>query len=294
LSSKAETDKTAPKADQRTECDVIILGAGIGGSITGAILARQGAKVVLVDAGQHPRFAVGESQNPQLVEWLHILAVRYDVPEIKHLLDAKAVTKYIGAHHGRKQSFGFVRHVADREPDPREATMFVIPKMLTEASHMYRQDTDSYYFNVAAKYGCTLRQNWRATDLDFDDDGVTVTGQNGEVSMAGASCGTSTTGPNGTWPPRGSRGTARCMAASGPARTASSHSGLWPVALARSQVCRTNSLVSMTAATAPGTGPQGRPISRPRTAGSDQTDFSSSAPAVQALAHSPSATSSAK
>jgi FADH2 O2-dependent halogenase len=184
MPTKADTQKSAPKAGEWTECDVVILGAGIGGSITGAILARQGAKVVLVDAGQHPRFAVGESQNPQLVEWLHILAVRYDVPEIKHLLDIKAVTKYIGAHHGRKQSFGFVRHVPDREPDPREATMFVIPKMLTEASHMYRQDTDTYYFNVAAKYGCTLRQNWRATDLDFDDDGVTVTGHNGEVFRA--------------------------------------------------------------------------------------------------------------
>lgn len=165
-------------------CDVFILGAGLAGSITGAILARQGAKVVLVDAGQHPRFAVGESQNPQLVEWLHLLAVRYDVPEIKDLLDIKAVTAKIGPHHGRKQSFGFVTHRPGREPDPHEATMFVIPKMLTEASHMFRQDTDTHYFNVAAKYGCELRQNWRATDLDFDDDGVTVTGQNGEVFRA--------------------------------------------------------------------------------------------------------------
>jgi FAD binding domain. len=184
LPTKAEEAKKADKAAEWTECDVAILGSGLAGSIMGAILARQGANVVLIDAGQHPRFAVGESQNPQLVEWLHILAVRYDVPEIKHMLDVKAVTEHIGPTHGRKQSFGFVTHRPNREPDPHEATMFVIPKMLTEAVHLFRQDTDSHYLNVAAKYGCTLRQNWFATDLDVDDDGVTITGRNGEVFRA--------------------------------------------------------------------------------------------------------------
>ena len=184
MTTKPEAAHGSLGTDRWTECDVFILGSGLAGSVMGAILAHHGASVVLVDAGQHPRFAVGESQNPQLVEWLHLLAVRYDIPELKYLLDIKAVTKHIGPHHGRKQSFGFVLHREDREPDPREATMFVIPKMLTEASHMYRQDTDSFYLNVAAQYGCTLRQNWRATAVDFDDDGVTVTGHTGEVFRA--------------------------------------------------------------------------------------------------------------
>lgn len=165
-------------------CDVLILGSGLAGSVSGAILARQGADVVLVDAGQHPRFAVGESMTPQLVEWLHVLKSRFDVPEIGHLLDVKAVAAHIGPHHGKKQSFGFIRHEAGQDPDPEQATMFVIPKILTEASHLFRQDTDQYFFNVAAKYGCTTRQNWRAQDVDPDDDGVTVTGHNGEVFRA--------------------------------------------------------------------------------------------------------------
>jgi FADH2 O2-dependent halogenase len=122
--------------------------------------------------------------TPQLIEWLHILAVRYDVPEIKHLLDVKSVTKHIGPSHGRKQSFGFVMQRPGHEPDPRETTMFIIPPILTESSHLFRQDTDSHYFYVAAKYGCDTRQNWRAADLDFDEKGVTITGQNGEVFRA--------------------------------------------------------------------------------------------------------------
>ncbi|MFJ8194977.1 NAD(P)/FAD-dependent oxidoreductase [Streptomyces sp. NPDC096094] len=42
---------------------------------------------------------------------------------------------------------------------------------------LFRQDSDAFMFYVAVKYGCTARQAWRATEVDFDDDGVTVTGQ---------------------------------------------------------------------------------------------------------------------
>lgn len=64
----------------RPSYDVVILGSGIAGSILGAVLARNGVKVLLADAATHPRFAVGESMIPQLVAWLRVLAERYDVP----------------------------------------------------------------------------------------------------------------------------------------------------------------------------------------------------------------------
>nr|WP_308190570.1 FAD-dependent monooxygenase [Streptomyces sp. HPF1205] len=182
--SKAKAVVPATKAGEQQNCDVLIIGSGLAGSVSASILARNGAKVVLVDAASHPRMAIGESMTPQLIEWLHILAERFDIPELHHLLDVKAVHRHIGPFHGKKQSFGFIRHEAGKEPDPREACQFVIPKLLTEASHLFRQDTDAYYFHVAAKYGTLTRQNWRVADLDFDDDGVTVTGQNGEVFRA--------------------------------------------------------------------------------------------------------------
>jgi len=184
MPSKVKAPNEPSNSNEVHECDVLILGSGLAGSVSAAILARQGANVVLVDAASHPRFAIGESMTPQLIEWLHILSLRYDVPELKHLLDVKAVTRHIGPFHGKKQSFGFVMEHPGQEPDPEETTMFVIPKLLTEASHLFRQDTDAYYFHVAAKYGCTTRQNWRAADLDLGEDAVTVTGQNGEVFRA--------------------------------------------------------------------------------------------------------------
>jgi FADH2 O2-dependent halogenase len=184
MPSKARAVVPAKRSTEAQKCDVMIIGSGLAGSVSAAILARNGADVVLVDAATHPRMAVGESMTPQLIEWLHILAARFDIPELEHLLDYKSVIKHIGPFHGRKQSFGFVRHEAGKEPSPDETNTFVIPKLLTQASHLFRQDTDAYYFQVAAKYGTTTRQNWRVVDLDFDDDGVTVTGQNGEVFRA--------------------------------------------------------------------------------------------------------------
>lgn len=162
------------------ECDVMILGSGIAGSVLGAILARHGAKVVLADAATHPRFAVGESMIPQLVAFLHMLAVRYDVPEIKTLADVKSVNKKISTTSGVKRHFGFMFHRPGEEPDPRESNQFTIPRTLTESSHLFRQDSDAYMFYVAAKYGCETRQQWRAMEIDFDDDGVTVVGHTGE------------------------------------------------------------------------------------------------------------------
>jgi FADH2 O2-dependent halogenase len=165
-------------------CDVLILGSGLAGSSLGAILARNGAKVVLIDAANHPRFAVGESMIPQLVAWLQILAARYDVPELLSLTDIGRITKDISNTFGIKRHFGFMVHRPGEEPDPRESNQFVIPDSLTSSSHLFRQDSDAFMFRVAAKYGCETRQGWRAVDLDFDDDGVTVTGQTGEVFRA--------------------------------------------------------------------------------------------------------------
>lgn len=164
--------------------DVAILGSGLAGSVTAAVLARQGAKVVLIDAASHPRFAVGESMTPQLVEWLHILAERYDVPEIKSLVSVTASTRDIGPVFGTKAHFGFMLHRPGQEPDPREATQLAIPKILTQASHLFRQDSDSFMFHVAVRYGCETRQNWRAAEVDLGEDAVTLTGQNGEVFTA--------------------------------------------------------------------------------------------------------------
>ncbi|MDJ1135584.1 FAD-dependent monooxygenase [Streptomyces iconiensis] len=157
--------------------DVIILGSGLAGSVTGTILAKHGARVLLVDAAAHPRFAVGESMTPQLVEWIHIPSERHDIPELKSLASVQASTRDIGPTFGTKAHFGFIKHEVGQEPDPRAATQLALPMIFHQNSHLHRQDSDSFMFHVAIKYGCVPRQNWRASEVDFDADGVTVTGK---------------------------------------------------------------------------------------------------------------------
>jgi FADH2 O2-dependent halogenase len=85
---------------------------------------------------------------------------------------------------GRKRHFGFMLHRPGHEPDPTEAHQFVIPETLTSASHLFRQDSDAYLFRVAASLGCETRQQWRVSDIDFDDAGVTLTGTDGRQVSA--------------------------------------------------------------------------------------------------------------
>lgn len=169
------------KVDEKSVFDVVILGSGIAGSILGAILARHGAKVLLLDGAQHPRFAVGESTIPFTLVSMRTLAERYDVPEIANLASFSDITRVMGPRFGIKRHFGFLLHHEGQPQDPTEVNEFNTPKqLLHEAAHLFRQDTDSYLFNVAISYGCKARQNFFVTDIDLDDRGVTVAGRSGQ------------------------------------------------------------------------------------------------------------------
>jgi FADH2 O2-dependent halogenase len=160
--------------------DVIILGAGIAGSILGAILARAGARVLLADGGVHPRFAVGESTIPHTLNVFRLLAERYQVPELEALISSEKGMKEIGPVLGTKLHFGFLTHQDGAEPDPRTAVQLGTEIPHLQTSHLFRQDTDAYLFHAAIKYGCIARQAFRVVDVDLGEDSVAVTGQNGE------------------------------------------------------------------------------------------------------------------
>ncbi|MEV7414852.1 NAD(P)/FAD-dependent oxidoreductase [Streptomyces sp. NPDC089919] len=154
--------------------DVAVLGAGMAGSLLAAILARNGVKTVLLDAGAHPRFAVGESTIPSTSVMLRILAARYDVPEIAHISHFASMRNKVSSNNGQKKNFGFVYHREGARQDPAEINQFVIPVALSTESHMFRQDVDTYMFNVAVRYGAEPRLNTRVTDVDIDGSGATL------------------------------------------------------------------------------------------------------------------------
>src|SRR5437588_7766930 len=171
-------------SEMRRRFDVAILGSGIAGSMLGAVLARNGLSVLVVDAGSHPRFAIGESTIPYTLVALRTIAERYGVPEIKTLATFDNCTRIIGRTCGVKKHFGFLLHHEGQAQDPREVNQFNTPRLLHEATHLYRQDTDAYLLYVAVQYGCIVRQNLRVADLEFDDAGVVLHGVAGEEYRA--------------------------------------------------------------------------------------------------------------
>jgi FADH2 O2-dependent halogenase len=165
--------------------DVAILGAGMAGAMLGAVLARNGVKVLLIDAATHPRFAVGESTIPYTSTVTKIVAARYQVPEIEALSSFRAIQDTITPMCGQKRNFGFVYHREGRPQDPAETNQLIISERQGAETHLFRQDTDAYLFQVAVRYGAEPRTGTRITDLKVEPDrGVLLRAEDGEEFSA--------------------------------------------------------------------------------------------------------------
>jgi FADH2 O2-dependent halogenase len=164
----------------RPEIDVAILGAGIAGTVLAAVLARNGAKVQIFDAGSHPRFAIGESTTPHTSTLMRLVGERYDVTELKLIAAFHNVQAHVTRSGGIKRGFGFCYHREGEKLLLEEFNEFAIPRATHMENHWFRQDLDEWVLTVALKYGARIKQNTPITDVDVADDGVTVTSATGE------------------------------------------------------------------------------------------------------------------
>ncbi|MGH2543883.1 MAG: NAD(P)/FAD-dependent oxidoreductase [Ardenticatenaceae bacterium] len=165
--------------------DIAILGSGIAGSLIGTILARYGARVLLIDAGTHPRFAVGESTVRHTFRMMKIMGERFDIPEVRHCSSGENIRKYVTSGCGEKRNFGFVYHRPGQEQIPEESTQLRIPPFLEGyEAHLFRQDIDPYLMYAAVRYGAELQLNTKIEDITFDDQCVTLGSTAGETFTA--------------------------------------------------------------------------------------------------------------
>ncbi|MYS71104.1 NAD(P)-binding protein, partial [Streptomyces sp. SID5926] len=126
--------------DQRV-FDVAIVGGGIGGTMLGAVLARHGVRVLLLEGSGHPRFAIGESTVPETTFGLRVLARRYDVPELDHLATNAALRRHVSSNSGVKRNFSFIYHREGEPTRPDECTQYPTwGPPLGPDSHYFRQD----------------------------------------------------------------------------------------------------------------------------------------------------------
>ncbi len=165
--------------------DTIILGSGISGTALASILAQQGFRVLLLEKGTHPRFAIGESMLPQTSMWMWIVGERFGVPEMKNLTNAKAVQQHVSSSCGVKRNIGFVYHREGETQNPNDGHQLIPPENpFFSESHLFRQDVDLYMLNAAIGYGVVYRDLTELENIDFQEDEVRVKTKDGEEYSA--------------------------------------------------------------------------------------------------------------
>lgn len=139
--------------------DLAVIGSGFGGSLMAMIARRLGRTVVLLERGQHPRFAIGESSTPLANLLLEELVERYDLPRLRPL------TKWgpWQRHHskiacGLKRGFTFYGHLFGQpfahDADHRQELLVAAsPNDRVADTHWYRPDFDAFLVKEAIALG---------------------------------------------------------------------------------------------------------------------------------------------
>src|SRR5437870_12701627 len=164
--------------ESKHDFDVAILGNGLSGSLLATILGKQGVSVALIDADQHPRFAVGESTIPHTSLVVSLLAEKYGLPELEHLVDTDGLAKHVCTTCGIKRHFGYVYHRLGQTHDVKEGLQF--GTAAREENHWFRQDTDAYLHNLAVHYGAIPRQKTNVTSIQINKQVVKLRRSAGE------------------------------------------------------------------------------------------------------------------
>lgn len=165
-----------------TTFDVAVLGSGVSGGVLSIILASQGAKVVMIEGGVHPRFAVGESTIPHTSMLSSMLAEQYGVPELETIAYPERIASEIAPTSGIKRAFGFAYHRAGEEYDPAEGLL--VGTSSKDETHVFRQDLDAWLTYRAVQRGVELRQGTSIQAVEIDESGVELTTKAGDVIRA--------------------------------------------------------------------------------------------------------------
>ncbi|MCB9794628.1 MAG: tryptophan 7-halogenase [Alphaproteobacteria bacterium] len=160
--------------------DVLIIGSGLGGAMLAACLAKQGLSVRMLEAGVHPRFAIGEAATPDISFRFKLLAQRWGVPEIAELSSFYRMREALGPSGGVKRAFSFAYHRPDEPQRPEEVHQYptFAPPMGPDC-HLFRQDADAWMLTVAMGYGAKVEQRTPVASVELREDGVAAIAADG-------------------------------------------------------------------------------------------------------------------
>lgn len=173
----------------RVDADVAVIGSGFAGSLATLALLKRGRRVVLVERGRHPRFAIGESSTPLANLLIEELADRYDLPRIRPFSKWGTWQRTRpDVACGLKRGFTFFFHqpgAAFEDARNRERQLMVAASPNDEIAdmHWYRPQFDHALADEAQREGAVYLDRTRLTGihhegassmLDGDREGQTV------------------------------------------------------------------------------------------------------------------------
>ena len=148
-----------------SECDVLVIGGGPGGSTIAALLAERGRDVVVLEKDQHPRFHIGESLLPANLPLFERLGLKDAVHQIGLF---KPGAEFVSDRYSKSNLFFFAN-----------ATHLIS----THSYQVRRATFDQLLFENCRKKGARAYERARVTDIAFEgDDRPAVTAiQEGET-----------------------------------------------------------------------------------------------------------------
>lgn len=167
---------------------VIVVGGGFAGSLAALILQRRGCSVALIERGQHPRFAIGESSTPTANFILRDLAQRHDLPSLLPLCKFGSWQRsYPHLGCGLKRGFSYFAHRPQKE---FEVTAAHHNELLVAASsdnevadtHWLRADVDEFFFEQARAAGVKAFERTQVVDVQRRDGEWHVTTNQGAMT----------------------------------------------------------------------------------------------------------------
>jgi FADH2 O2-dependent halogenase len=164
----------------KPDFELAIIGSGFGGSLLAMVADRIGLKVVLLERGRHPRFAIGESSSPLANLIIEQLAERYGLPRLR------ALTSYGEWQHtypdvvcGLKRGFTFFKHEinqAYRSTPDRSNQLLVTasPHDDVADTHWLRSDVDYFLKNEAVALGVEYLDQIELQSVEWGADGTAL------------------------------------------------------------------------------------------------------------------------
>ncbi len=131
--------------------EVVVIGGGPAGSTAAAVMARAGLRVLLLEAGAHPRPHVGESLLPGIIPILE------DIDALEAVQAAGFGPKTGATHRGWGRT-------------PQWDLWFADSDAYDEAWLVQRDRFDAILFDAARRAGATVVEHARVEQLHWDGD----------------------------------------------------------------------------------------------------------------------------